>query len=70
MPVVPSANQLTGFYTRATLALNGLMLEAKFGNDPLVTFRLMLTINPAIVFISNRIQIDRNFDANVSEIFK
>ena len=55
---------------RATLALNGLMLEAKFGNDPLVTFRLMLTINPAIVFISNRIQIDRNFDANVSEIFK
>ena len=30
-------NQLTGFYMRATLALNGFILEAKFGDDPLTT---------------------------------
>ena len=27
------ANQLTGFYMRATLALNGLILEVNFGKD-------------------------------------
>ena len=27
------ANQLTGFYMRATLALNGLISEAKFSDD-------------------------------------
>ena len=27
------ANQLTGFYMRATLAFNGLILEAKFVDD-------------------------------------
>ena len=28
------ANQLTCFYTRETLAFNGLILEAKFDDDP------------------------------------
>ena len=32
--LISFANQLTDFYTRATLAFNGLILEAKFGDDP------------------------------------
>ena len=42
MPVLPRikssqliccANQLTGFYMRAALAFNGLILEAEFGDN-------------------------------------
>ena len=47
MPVLPS-NQLTGFYMRATQALNGLILEAKFGieclREVLIFFTLMNTL--------------------------
>ena len=46
MPVLPSftANQWTGFYMRATLALNGLMnflsSEYEFFNQPLILLKL------------------------------